>query len=148
MMHLLLGFWSNPILVDFADDEYILKEQDLLLHLIDEHPKLRERIGWVQLNLINGYGWGLGYEKWNPGQLAIHFPSCVYRFSRYITDYRQSATCSNYFNEFWPLRQILEGELVNKTPPALNENRPPASLNSAIVKHSAFGKTNQTLDAT
>jgi len=79
-MHLLLDFWSDPVLAEYADEEYVYREESLLVHLIDGHPYLRERIGWVPLSHINAYGWGFEHERWHPGQLTIHFPNCTYLF--------------------------------------------------------------------
>lgn len=78
MMHLFVDLWSDPILVDFAHTHWRLKEQDLFLHLIFEHPKLRNRIGWVPQILFNSYPDGDEQGLWHPGDFIIHFPNCWY----------------------------------------------------------------------
>jgi hypothetical protein len=79
-MKLFVDLWTDPILVDFADTHWLLKEQDLLLHLIFDHPYLRNRIGWVHQSLFNGYATEQDGVAWQPGDLAIHFPDCAYVF--------------------------------------------------------------------
>jgi galactosyl transferase GMA12/MNN10 family len=75
-MSLLVDLWSDILLVDYSDQHWLLKEQDLLLHLIFEHPVLRKRMGWVQQNVINAYWFGDDRQLWKPGDLVIHFPDC------------------------------------------------------------------------
>src|ERR1700685_709558 len=77
-MRLFLDFWNDPILIDHASQNWLLQEQDLLLHLIFQHPELRKRVGWVYLNVINGYPYGEDPFGWELGDLVIHFPSCGY----------------------------------------------------------------------
>jgi galactosyl transferase GMA12/MNN10 family len=78
-MQLFVDLWSDPILVNFAETHWLLKEQDLFLHLIFEHPKLRKRIGWVHQSVFNAYANGNEGEVWQPGDLVVHFPDCSYR---------------------------------------------------------------------
>jgi hypothetical protein len=79
-MQLLIDFWKDPILVDHAARNWLLQEQDLLLHLIFQLPTLRKRVGWVHLNVINGYPDEEETLGWRSGDLVIHFPSCGYFF--------------------------------------------------------------------
>ena len=79
-MRLFVDFWNDPILVDHASRNWLLQEQDLLLHLIFQHPELRKRVGWVYLNVINGYPYEEQPFGWELGDLVIHFPSCGYLF--------------------------------------------------------------------
>ena len=77
-MRLFVDLWSDPILVDFADKNFMHKEQDLLLHLILEHPILRERVGFVPQRVINAYQDMDDEEvRWHPGDIVVHFPNCV-----------------------------------------------------------------------
>lgn len=77
-MRLFVDLWSDPILVEYADEHWFQKEQTLFLHLIFEHPELRKRIGWVKQNIINAYHEGEGGDQWEPGDLVVHFPNCAY----------------------------------------------------------------------
>jgi galactosyl transferase GMA12/MNN10 family len=76
LMRMFVDMWSDILLIDHAERHWVLKEQDLLLHLIYQHPKLRRRVGWVQQYVINAYADGDEAVKWKPGDLAIHFPDC------------------------------------------------------------------------
>jgi alpha 1,2-galactosyltransferase len=78
-MRLFVDFWNDP-LVDHASRNSLLHEQDLLLHLIFVHTELRKRVGWVYLNVINGYPYEEDTSGWELGDLVIHFPSCGYLF--------------------------------------------------------------------
>lgn len=78
-MRLFVDIWSDPILVQYAEQKFRLKEQDLLLHLIMEHPKLRERVGFVNQRVINAYQVMDDKKvRWHPGDLIVHFPNCLY----------------------------------------------------------------------
>ena len=79
-MRLFVDIWNDPILIGVAEGKFSLKEQDLLLHLILEHPKLRERVGFIPQRIINAYQ-DLEWEEdvfWHPGDLVVHFVNCVY----------------------------------------------------------------------
>lgn len=77
-MRLFFDLWNDPILVDFADKNFQHKEQDLLLHLILEHPLLRDKVGFVEQRVINAYQDMDDEEvRWHPGDLVAHFPNCV-----------------------------------------------------------------------
>jgi mannan polymerase II complex MNN11 subunit len=78
IMQLFLDLWSDPILVDFANANWLLKEQDLLLHLIFQHPTLRNRIGWVPQNMLDSYASNVDGVAWQSGDLVVHFPDCSY----------------------------------------------------------------------
>jgi hypothetical protein len=77
-MRLFVDLLSDPILTDFADKKFQHKEQDLLLHLILEHPLLRDKVGFVEQRVINAYQDMDDEEvRWHPGDLVAHFPNCV-----------------------------------------------------------------------
>jgi hypothetical protein len=77
-MRLFVDLWADPILLNFAQANFRLKEQDLLLHLILEHPTLRKRVGFVQQRVINAYQDMDGEAaRWHSGDLVAHFPNCV-----------------------------------------------------------------------
>jgi hypothetical protein len=80
-MQLFLDFFNDPLLIDFADEhQWSHWDQDLFLHLIFHHPKLRRRIGWVDQNTFNSF-WEDGPSgSWRPGDLVVHFPSCAYAY--------------------------------------------------------------------
>ena len=82
VMRLFVDFWNDPILIEFANERYALKDQDLFLHLIFQHPELRQRVGWVQQNVFNAYTQGGEDIIWRPGDLAVHFASCGYGLSK------------------------------------------------------------------
>jgi hypothetical protein len=78
-MKLFIDLWNDPILITYAEDHFRLKEQDLFLHLIFEHPHLREKVGFVKQRMINAYQ-DTDDEKvrWHPGDIVTHFPNCGY----------------------------------------------------------------------
>lgn len=80
-MHLFVDLWNDPVLVEYAHSHYRLKEQDLFLHLILEHPTLRGRIGWVDQRMFNAYPDGGEGGSWRPGDLVVHFPNCWFFLS-------------------------------------------------------------------
>lgn len=85
-MRLFVSLWSDPLFVNYAHENWVLRDQDLLVHLIFQHPKLRQRIGWVDRNVFNAYagkpdakpyaGRPNSSSGWREGDLVIHFPSC------------------------------------------------------------------------
>ena len=78
-MRLLIDILQDPILVNYGDEHFRLREQDLLLHLTLEHPALRERVGFVPQRLINAYqDHDTEDVRWHKGDLLAHFPNCVY----------------------------------------------------------------------
>ena len=77
IMQLLVDLWSDPLLVEYADRYWFHKEQDLFLHLIFEHPKLRKRIGWIRQNVINAYHESTEGDQWELGDLVVHLPNCA-----------------------------------------------------------------------
>lgn len=88
-MKLLLDIWKDPILVNYANEKFRWRDQDLLLHLMVEHPVLREKVGWVDGRLINSYDVTNGATdmRWRPGDFVAHFPGCWYEiFFRRRTD--------------------------------------------------------------
>src|SRR5271170_44549 len=108
-MQLLIDFWKDPILVDHAARNWLLQEQDLLLHLIFQHPNLRKRVGWVHLNVINAYPDEEETLGWEPGDLVIHFPNCRYPFFQLCgLKFRNEHTCKELFERFWSQREVLE----------------------------------------
>jgi galactosyl transferase GMA12/MNN10 family len=81
-MRLFVDLWSDRVLVDYADKNFPHKEQDLLLHLILEHPILRDKVGFVHQRIINSYQDRDDEDvRWHQGDLVAHFPNCVYQLS-------------------------------------------------------------------
>jgi|SRR5277367_282803 hypothetical protein len=78
IMKLVVDLWSDPILVDHANEHWYQREQTLFLHLMFEHPQLRKRVGWVKQNIINAYHESKGGDQWERGDLVVHFPNCGY----------------------------------------------------------------------
>src|SRR5947207_14783202 len=88
-MKLFVDLWNDPILVDYAYKNWLLRDQDLFLHFIFQHPTLRKRVGWMQQNTFNGYAGGLGNAAWRPGDLIIHFPGCGYDLPRCLAEFKK-----------------------------------------------------------
>jgi hypothetical protein len=88
-MQLFVDLWNDPILIDYAHKHWLLRDQDLFLHLIFEHPTLRKKIGWVHQNTFNAYADGPETVAWQPGDLMIHFPSCGYNLPFSLTDFKK-----------------------------------------------------------
>jgi mannan polymerase II complex MNN11 subunit len=78
VMRLFVDLWSDSLLLEYSERNFRHKEQDLLLHLILEHPTLRERVGFVDQRVINSYQ-DMDDEavRWHSGDLVAHFPNCV-----------------------------------------------------------------------
>lgn len=92
-MRLFVDLWTDPLVVDRMP-AWPLREQDALIHLIMNHPALRDRIGFVRQKLINAYP--EGSNMWVQGDLLVHFAGC------WVND-----KCSEYFNTFWEKRWTL-----------------------------------------
>ena len=110
MMQLFVDFWNDPILIDYAHQNWLLRDQDLFLHLIFQHPTLRKRVGWVQQNTFNAYAEGSDTIAWRPGDLVVHFPSCGYDLAFRLLNLRNEGTCKELFETFWAQREVLPGE--------------------------------------
>jgi mannan polymerase II complex MNN11 subunit len=76
-MRMFVDLWSDPLLVDFANLNWLHQEQDLLLHLVFEHPELRKRVGWVNQTVFNSYADNRGGAAWQKGDFVVHFPDCA-----------------------------------------------------------------------
>jgi hypothetical protein len=78
-MKFFIDLWNDPILIAYAQDHFRLREQDLFLHLIFEHPHLREKVEFVKQRMINACE-DMDDEKvrWHPGDIVIHFPNYWY----------------------------------------------------------------------
>jgi len=75
MMKLFVDLWSDPLIVE-KTPSWIQREQQALTYLIVHHPQLRERVGYVDQRLINGYV--EGDDQWKEGDLLVHFAGCWY----------------------------------------------------------------------
>ena len=75
LMKLFVDLWSDALIVE-RTPSWAQKEQDALTHLIIHHPVLRERVGFVDQRLINGYVEGA--DEWKEGDLVLHFAGCWY----------------------------------------------------------------------
>jgi galactosyl transferase GMA12/MNN10 family len=76
LTRLILDFYLDPLLLDHADTHFPLRDQDLLVYLVFQHPELRKRVGWVRQNVFNAYPDGAAEEKYWSGDLVVHFVSC------------------------------------------------------------------------
>ena len=76
VMQLFIDFWNDPVLINYAHKNWQLRDQDLFLHLIFQHPSLRKRIGWVQQNIFNAFSYDIPKVVWRLGDLIVHFPGC------------------------------------------------------------------------
>lgn len=65
--------WSDPLISE-RTPSWLQKEQDALTYLIVNHPQLRQRVGFVEQRLINGYATIDSVEK----ELLVHFAGCWY----------------------------------------------------------------------
>jgi beta-galactosidase beta subunit len=74
-----MDLWSDSILVNFAERNLNSTSKTPTASSYLEHPKLRERVGFVQQRVINVYQ-DTDHEsiRWNAGDLVVHFPNCVY----------------------------------------------------------------------
>jgi len=77
MMKLFVDLWSDPLIVE-KTPSWVQREQQALTYLIEHHPQLRERVGYVDQRLIDGYVEGAG--EWREGDLLVHFAGCWYAF--------------------------------------------------------------------
>jgi hypothetical protein len=77
MMKLFVDLWSDPLIVE-KTPSWVQREQQALTYLIERHPQLRERVGYVDQRLIDGYVEGAG--EWREGDLLVHFAGCWYAF--------------------------------------------------------------------
>jgi hypothetical protein len=68
-----VDFYSDPVLISHADKNWLLRDQDLLLHLLARHPSIYKRTGWVDQRVFNSYA-----GNWERGDLVVHFVSCGY----------------------------------------------------------------------
>jgi hypothetical protein len=73
LMATFVDFYSDPVLISHADAKWLLRDQDLLLHLITAHPSIYKKVGWVDQRSFNSYP-----GKWEEGDLVVHFVSCGY----------------------------------------------------------------------
>lgn len=80
-MKLTVEFWSDGILLRYAQEKYRYLEQTLMLHTILTHPQLLQRVGFLRQGLINAYTTtspdGL-WDTWQEGELVVHFAACKY----------------------------------------------------------------------
>jgi len=75
MMALFVDLWSDRLIVE-KTPSWIQREQQALTYLIVHHAHLRERVGYVDQRLINGYV--EGPDQWKEGDLLVHFAGCWY----------------------------------------------------------------------
>lgn len=73
-MRVFIDLWSDP-LISQRTPPWLQKEQDALTYLIVNHRQLRQRVGFVQQHLINGYPTTESVEK----ELLVHFAGCWYK---------------------------------------------------------------------
>lgn len=117
IMKLFIELWNDPILTTIAHGKFKNKEQDLFLHLILHHAKIRERVAFIPQRIINSYQ-DMDDERvrWHPGDLVVHFPNCGLVFLGCV-DVRLHRCCVERFEKHWPQREILELEREVKAPP-------------------------------
>lgn len=71
---MLLRLWVDPL---YMSQDWILREQDVLGHLVNAHDFIRSHVGLVKQNYINAYRYGSEDEvQWQPGKVVVHFAGC------------------------------------------------------------------------
>jgi hypothetical protein len=76
-MRMLIDLWSDPLIVE-KEPSWTLREQDALTYLLLNHPTLRRRTGFVHQSLINAFSEGRLFQKYEEGDLLVHFAGCWY----------------------------------------------------------------------
>ncbi|KAK9325261.1 galactosyl transferase GMA12/MNN10 family-domain-containing protein [Lipomyces orientalis] len=92
-----LDMWVDPVYVD-----RFRNEQDALSHIILQHEKIREHVGFVPQRVINAYSVGGNEMGWRDGDILVHFAGCWV-----------DKKCNERWQDFWPRRTVVEVPLDN-----------------------------------
>ncbi|KAK9370709.1 galactosyl transferase GMA12/MNN10 family-domain-containing protein [Lipomyces kononenkoae] len=89
-----LDMWADPM---YVNGEFERQEQDVLNHILVNHPKLREHVAIVPQRVINAYSVGGDDMGWVTGDLVVHFAGCWV-----------SSDCDKRWQDFWNRRLVVE----------------------------------------
>ncbi|KAF2098197.1 hypothetical protein NA57DRAFT_40922, partial [Rhizodiscina lignyota] len=90
----LLEMWKDPIFRTMKD--WPGREQDALIHLATQHPKIRSHMGIVSQRVLNAYPEGGSEMGWRKGDLVVHLAGC------WVGD-----KCPQRWNKMWNQREIV-----------------------------------------
>ena len=95
--------WSKDFVNAWLDAElvklYQQYDQTILAHLLCENDaKWRDHMGVVPLRTINSVPYGDQSEKYEDGDLVVHFPGCL------VVSYPDCDNCSECFAKYYPRR--------------------------------------------
>ncbi|KAK9239176.1 galactosyl transferase GMA12/MNN10 family-domain-containing protein [Lipomyces kononenkoae] len=89
-----LDMWADPM---YVNGQFERQEQDVLNHIIINHPKLREHVAIIPQRVINAYSVGGDEMGWVTGDLVVHFAGCWV-----------SNDCDKRWQDFWNRRFVVK----------------------------------------
>ncbi|KAK9484386.1 galactosyl transferase GMA12/MNN10 family-domain-containing protein [Lipomyces starkeyi] len=89
-----LDMWADPM---YINQRFERQEQDVLNHIIVNHPKIREHVAIVPQRVINAYSVGGGDMGWVTGDLVVHFAGCWV-----------NSECNERWQDFWSRRRVVK----------------------------------------
>jgi hypothetical protein len=71
----LLDLWLDPF---YMQSDWAGKEQDALIHMVEHHRFISDRVGILPQRALNAYSEGGEEMRWQPNDLVVHFAGCWY----------------------------------------------------------------------
>jgi len=100
---MLLDLWMDPLLIEH---NFRRREQDALVHLIEHHDHIFNRVGYVEQRAINAYGYD-DATGWHEGDLLVHFAGC---WTGWL-----GGICASQWEKYWSRRTVVaEAALVGQ----------------------------------
>ncbi|KAF3938191.1 hypothetical protein ABW19_dt0202350 [Dactylella cylindrospora] len=91
---MLMDWWEEPF---YVFNGWPGKEQDALLHMVQHHRQVRERVALVPQRVLNGFPVGWEHMGWHKDDLVVHLAGC----------WVENA-CNQRWKDFWGRRTSVD----------------------------------------